>query len=156
MVLIMTGPPLRRHPCRLSANANIVFALPLLINHFPRKSHSLRRIYAQGSSPFLLDASNVRLFCLSAGTGDKHKLHCTLLTQKYGHERQTQAPLYPSYAKVWAQETVTSFTVPFFRQSMGTRDSHRLHCTFFSAKVWVRETTPSLTVPFFCHNAFCH
>ncbi|OLA48708.1 MAG: hypothetical protein BHW40_14540 [Firmicutes bacterium CAG:65_45_313] len=38
----------------LSANANIVFALPLRLNHFPRKSHSLRRIYARGSSPFLL------------------------------------------------------------------------------------------------------
>ena len=36
------------------ANANIVFALPLRSSHFPRKSHSLRRIYAQGSSPFLL------------------------------------------------------------------------------------------------------
>ena len=36
------------------ANANIVFALPLRLNHFPRKSHSLRRIYVRGSSPFLL------------------------------------------------------------------------------------------------------
>ena len=44
----------RRHPWRQSANANIVFALPLRLNHFPRKSHSLRRIYVQGSSPFLL------------------------------------------------------------------------------------------------------
>ena len=52
--LIMTGPPLRCHPWHLSANANIVFALPLRLNHFPRKSHSLRRIYARGSSPFLL------------------------------------------------------------------------------------------------------
>ena len=50
--LIMTGPPLRCHPCRLPANANIVFALPLRLNHFLRKSHSLRRIYARGSSPF--------------------------------------------------------------------------------------------------------
>ena len=54
VLLIITGPPLRYHPCRLPANANIVFALPLRLNHFPRKSHSLRRIYAQGSSPFLL------------------------------------------------------------------------------------------------------
>ncbi len=54
MLLIMTGPPLRCHPWHLSANANIVFALPLRLNHFPRKSHSLRRIYARGSSPFLL------------------------------------------------------------------------------------------------------
>ena len=54
VLLIMTGPPLRCHPCRLPANANIVFALPLRLNHFPRKSHSLRRIYAQGSSLFLL------------------------------------------------------------------------------------------------------
>ena len=51
---IMTGPPLRCHPWHLSANANIVFALPLRLNHFPRKSHSLRRIYVRGSSPFLL------------------------------------------------------------------------------------------------------
>ena len=54
VLLIMTGPPLRCHPCRLPANANIVFALPLRLDHFPRKSHSLRRIYVQGSSPFLL------------------------------------------------------------------------------------------------------
>ena len=54
VLLIMTGPPLRCHPCRLPANANIVFALPLRLNHFPRKSHSLRRIYVRGSSPFLL------------------------------------------------------------------------------------------------------
>ena len=54
VLLIMTGPPLRCHPCRLPANANIVFALPLQLNHFPRKSHSLRRIYVRGSSPFLL------------------------------------------------------------------------------------------------------
>ena len=54
VLLIMTGPPLRCHPCRLPANANIVFALAKRLNHFPRKSHSLRRIYARGSSPFLL------------------------------------------------------------------------------------------------------
>ena len=54
VLLIMTGPPLRCHPWHLSANANIVFALPLRLNHFPRKSHSLRRIYVRGSSPFLL------------------------------------------------------------------------------------------------------
>ena len=54
VLFIMTGPPLRCHPWHLSANANIVFALPLRLNHFPRKSHSLRRIYARGSSPFLL------------------------------------------------------------------------------------------------------
>ena len=28
--------------------------LPLRSSHFPRKSHSLRRIYVWGSSPFLL------------------------------------------------------------------------------------------------------
>ena len=54
VLLIMTGPPLRCHPCRLPANANIVFALPLRLNHFPRKTHSLRLIYVRGSSPFLL------------------------------------------------------------------------------------------------------
>ena len=37
MFLVMTGPPLRCHPWHLSANANIVFALPLRLNHFPRK-----------------------------------------------------------------------------------------------------------------------
>ena len=55
MLLIMTGTPLRCHPWHLSANANIVFALPLWLNLFPRKSHSLRRIYVRGSSPFLLN-----------------------------------------------------------------------------------------------------
>ena len=54
VLFIMTGPPLRCHPCRLPANANIVFALPLRLDHFPRKSHSLRRIYVRGRSPFLL------------------------------------------------------------------------------------------------------
>ena len=54
VLLIMTGPPLRCHPCRLPANANSVFALSLRLDHFPRKSHSLRRIYVRGSSPFLL------------------------------------------------------------------------------------------------------
>ena len=54
VLLIMTGPPLRCHPCRLPANANIVFALPLRLDHFPRESRSLRRIYVRGSSPFLL------------------------------------------------------------------------------------------------------
>ena len=48
------GAAYRRHPWRQSANANIVFALPLRLNHFPRKSQSLRRIYVRGSSPFLL------------------------------------------------------------------------------------------------------
>ena len=60
VLLIMTGPLTDaihgvQKPCEHGlANANIVFALPLWTNHFPRKSHSLRRIYAQGSSPFLL------------------------------------------------------------------------------------------------------
>ena len=54
VLLIMTGPPLRCHPCRLPANADIVSAFPLRLDHFPRKSHSLRRIYVRGSSPFLL------------------------------------------------------------------------------------------------------
>ena len=57
VLLVMTGPPLRCHPWHLPANANIVFALPLRLNHFPRKSHSLRRIYVRGSSPFLLETS---------------------------------------------------------------------------------------------------
>ena len=54
VLFTMTGPPLRCHPCRLPANANSVFALSLRLDHFPRKSHSLRRIYVRGSSPFLL------------------------------------------------------------------------------------------------------
>ena len=54
VLLVMTGPPLRCHPWHLSAHATIVFALPLRSNHFPRKFHSLRRIYVRGSSPFLL------------------------------------------------------------------------------------------------------
>ena len=54
VLFIMTGPLLRCHPWHLSANANIVFALSLRSNHFPRKSRSLRRIYVRGSSPFLL------------------------------------------------------------------------------------------------------
>ena len=70
--------PLRCHPCRLPANANIVFALPLRLNHFPRKSHSLRRIYARGSSPFLLET-----FRLSVDTGDRNKLLC-ILKPRYG------------------------------------------------------------------------
>ena len=60
VLLVMTGPltdAIRgvQKPCTHGlANANIVFALPQRSNHFPRKSHSLRRIYARGSSPFLL------------------------------------------------------------------------------------------------------
>ena len=60
VLLIITVPPTDaihgvQKPCTHGlANANIVFALPLRLNHFPRKSHSLRRIYARGSSPFLL------------------------------------------------------------------------------------------------------
>ena len=60
VLLIMTGPLTDaihgvQKPCSHGlANANIVFALPLRLNHFPRKSHSLRRIYVRGSSPFLL------------------------------------------------------------------------------------------------------
>ena len=54
VLFTMTRPPLRCHPRHLSANANIVFALPLRSNHFPRTFHSLRRIYVRGSSPFLL------------------------------------------------------------------------------------------------------
>ena len=64
--LIMTGPPLRCHPCRLPAN------------HFLRKSHSLRRIYARGNSPFLLGT-----FRLSVDTGDRNKLLC-ILKPRYG------------------------------------------------------------------------
>ena len=77
---IITGSPTDaihgvQKPCKHGlANANIVFALPLRLNHFPRKSHSLRRIYALGSSPFLLEISRHNV-----GTGDRSKLLCTLL-----------------------------------------------------------------------------
>ena len=84
MFLIMTGPltdAIRgvQKPCKHGlANANIVFALPLRLNHFLRKSHSLRRIYARGSSPFLLET-----FRLSVDTGDRNKLLC-ILKPRYG------------------------------------------------------------------------
>ena len=152
VLLIMTGPPLRCHPCRLPANANIVFALPLRLNHFPRKSHSLRRIYAGGSSPFLLET-----FRLSVGTGDRSKLLGILLPLQRGYRRQEQASLYPSSAIVWAQETGASFSVlfilpqcghrrqeqaslyPSFCHSVGTGDRSKLVCTLHSATVWAQE-----------------
>ena len=107
VLLIMTGPPLCCHPCCLPANANIVFALPLRLNHFPRKSHSLRRIYAGGSSPFLLET-----FRLSVGTGDRSKLLGILLPLQRGYRRQEQASLYPSFC-----------------HSVGTGDRNKLVCT---------------------------
>ena len=56
----------------------------------------------------------VPFFRQSVGTGDRRKLHCTLLLPKCGYERQVQASLYSSSTKVWARETGASFTVPFF------------------------------------------
>ena len=48
--------------------------------HIPqlRRKHSLRRIYARGSSPFLLET-----FRLSVDTGDRNKLLC-ILKPRYG------------------------------------------------------------------------
>jgi hypothetical protein len=82
--LVMTGPLTDaingvQKPCSQGlANANIVFALSLRLNHFPRKSHSLRRIYAWECSPFLLETSH-----LSVGTGNRKKLICAL-KPRYG------------------------------------------------------------------------
>ena len=37
--------------------------------------------------------------------------------------------LYPSSASTWAQEIGSSFSVPFFRLSVGTGDRNKLLCT---------------------------
>ena len=57
---------------------------------------------------------------LNVGTDDRSKLLCALLLPQRGHRRQGQASLYPSSASAWAQVTGSSFSVPFFRLSMGT------------------------------------
>ena len=54
VLLIMTGPPLRCHPCRLPANANIVFALPPAAQPLSKKNSQSPPHLRQGSSPFLL------------------------------------------------------------------------------------------------------
>jgi len=41
----------------------------------------------------------------------------------------TNAPPCPSFLAAWAQEIGTSFSVPFFRLSVGTDDRSKLLCT---------------------------
>ena len=89
---------------------------------------------------------SVPFFCLSAGTGDRIKLLCTLLLPQRGHRGQAQASLYPSSpqrghrgqaqaslcpssASARAQGTGSSFSVPFFCLSVGTGDRRKLLCT---------------------------
>ena len=43
VLLIMTGPPLRCHPCRLPANADIVSAFPLSFSTFLENINILRQ-----------------------------------------------------------------------------------------------------------------
>ena len=70
----------------------------------------------------------VPLFRRSVGTGDRNKLLCALLPPQRGHRWQEQASLYPSSASAWAQMTGASFSVPFFRLSVGTDDRSKLLC----------------------------
>ena len=65
---------------------------------------------------------------LNVGTDDRSKLLCALLLPQRRHRRQGQASLYPSSASAWAQEIGGSFSVPFFRLSMGTDDRGKLLC----------------------------
>jgi len=71
---------------------------------------------------------SVPFFPLSVGTGDRRKLLCALLLPQRGHRGQDQASLYPSSASAWAQETGSSFSVPFFCLSVGTGDRIKLLC----------------------------
>ena len=43
-----------------------------------------------------------------------------LLPPQRGHRRQEQASLYPSYDSAWAQVTVASSSVPFFRPNVNS------------------------------------
>ena len=67
-------------------------------------------------------------FRRSVGTGDRGKLLCPLLPPQRGHRGQDQASLYPFPASAWAQMTGASFSVPFFRLSVGTDDRIKLLC----------------------------
>ena len=92
---------------------------------------------------------------------------CALLLPQRGHRRQDQASLYPSSASAWAQEVGASFSVPFFRLSVGTGDRIKLLCALLpsqrgrrrqnqaslypsSASAWAQEMGSSSSVPFFC------
>ena len=109
---------------------------------------------------------SVPFFHLNVGTGDRIKLLCTLLPPQRGHRRQDQASLYPPFASAWAQEIGSSFSVPFFRLSVGTGDRIKLLCALLppqrghrrqnqaslypsSASVWAQEIGSSFSVPFF-------
>ena len=54
VLLIITGPPTDAIHGVNRLTRTSCSRCPLRLNHFPRKSHSLRRIYVRGSSPFLL------------------------------------------------------------------------------------------------------
>ena len=49
----------------------------------------------------------------------------------YFWRHAANALLYPSSAAAWAQMTGASFSVPFFRRSVGTGDRIKLLCTLF-------------------------
>ena len=110
---------------------------------------------------------SVPFFRLSVGTDDRSKLLCTLLPPQRGHRGQAQASLCPSSASAWAQGTGASFSVPFFRLSVGTDDRSKLLCALLlpqrghrgqeqaslypsSASAWAQGTGSSFSVPFFC------
>ena len=101
---------------------------------------------------------------LNVGTDDRSKLLCALLLPQRGHRRQGQASLHPSSASAWAQEIGGSFSVPFFRLSMGTDDRGKLVCALLlpqrrhrrqgqaslypsSASAWAQVTEASFSVP---------
>ena len=74
---------------------------------------------------------SVPFFRRSMGTDDRSKLLCALLPSQRGHRGQGQASLCPSSVAAWAQVTGASFSVPFFRRSVGTGDRIKLLCTLF-------------------------
>ena len=86
---------------------------------------------------------------LNVGTDNRSKLLCALLLPQRGHRRQGQASLHPSSASAWAQEIGGSFSVPFFRLSMGTDDRGKLVCALLPASAWAQVTGSSFSVPFF-------
>ena len=75
---------------------------------------------------------SVPFFRLNVGTGDRRKLLCALLLPQCGHRSQEQASLCPSSAAAWAQMTGASFSVPFFRRSVGTGDRRKLLCALLT------------------------
>ena len=67
----------------------------------------------------------------------------------YFWRHAANALLYSSSAAAWAQMTGASFSVPFFRRSVGTGDRDKLLCTLLYAAVWAQMTGASFSVPFF-------